>query len=489
GALNQRRIALLAQYGGGLARESDIVGLSMTHQDLARRSDVLQGQHDAEEAAKAAVQKQIESSQELLAAIHARTTMTAKAEADFWQAIAATDAKGGLLRTEATKRANLKLGEQMQQDAAEKSARIIAGARDNEAMQEHISDALYETMVTNQRKLDEGDQKAQQAAIEAFKKGEQERLDAERVAEDHIRAQMASGGLSRLEGAQAIAALHAQGAAAWQQSNQSFRNAFPDVSTPGAAGTMTRISIQAQADQRALETARTLSALKDSAQHLASEFTDTAAIVSDLLVTSLKSFNDTLVHILTARSGSLQGQHPFKQLGAGIFGDIAKYGLQELEGQLLKLVLGKNPLAKLGTIGNPMHAIIDAFGPGAAGGGAGGAIGSGAGGVIGGVLGAAMSFLPGYADGGPVSTNMPILVGENGPEIFQPTTSGRIVPNHSIGSSGATIHVDARGAGDPAAVEAAVHRSMRAYIPAMAQLARGAVADDRKRTPSRLRGR
>ena len=42
--------------------------------------------------------------------------------------------------------------------------------------------------------------------------------------------------------------------------------------------------------------------------------------------------------------------------------------------------------------------------------------------------------LPGRAAGGPVSGNSPYLVGERGPELFVPATSGKIVPNHEVGS-------------------------------------------------------
>jgi hypothetical protein len=37
--------------------------------------------------------------------------------------------------------------------------------------------------------------------------------------------------------------------------------------------------------------------------------------------------------------------------------------------------------------------------------------------------------------GGPVSAGKQYLVGENGPELFAPGRSGRIVPNHSMGAS------------------------------------------------------
>ena len=45
------------------------------------------------------------------------------------------------------------------------------------------------------------------------------------------------------------------------------------------------------------------------------------------------------------------------------------------------------------------------------------------------------SFLTGAAHGGPAETDKPMIVGENGPEIFRPTEPGRIIPNNQIGSS------------------------------------------------------
>jgi hypothetical protein len=47
-------------------------------------------------------------------------------------------------------------------------------------------------------------------------------------------------------------------------------------------------------------------------------------------------------------------------------------------------------------------------------------------------------FLSGFgcasAGGGPVSGGKSYLVGENGPEIFNPGVNGSIIPNHSINS-------------------------------------------------------
>lgn len=59
-------------------------------------------------------------------------------------------------------------------------------------------------------------------------------------------------------------------------------------------------------------------------------------------------------------------------------------------------------------------------------------------GNLGGLLGQSIGTLlglPGRATGGPVSPGRAYLVGENGPEVFLPTASGRIEPG--VGESGA----------------------------------------------------
>ena len=48
------------------------------------------------------------------------------------------------------------------------------------------------------------------------------------------------------------------------------------------------------------------------------------------------------------------------------------------------------------------------------------------------------------AEGGPVSGGSPYIVGEKGPELFVPNSSGNIVPNHAMGGS-MVVNVDASG--------------------------------------------
>ncbi|MDE2103667.1 MAG: phage tail length tape measure family protein [Patescibacteria group bacterium] len=60
------------------------------------------------------------------------------------------------------------------------------------------------------------------------------------------------------------------------------------------------------------------------------------------------------------------------------------------------------------------------------------------------------SFLSGArAGGGPVSSGNAYLVGENGPELFSPGSSGTVIPNHALGGAAhhTSVNIDARGAG------------------------------------------
>lgn len=50
------------------------------------------------------------------------------------------------------------------------------------------------------------------------------------------------------------------------------------------------------------------------------------------------------------------------------------------------------------------------------------------------------------ADGGPVTGGKPYIVGERGPELFVPSTSGKIEPEVRAGRGGGTYFIDARGA-------------------------------------------
>jgi hypothetical protein len=64
------------------------------------------------------------------------------------------------------------------------------------------------------------------------------------------------------------------------------------------------------------------------------------------------------------------------------------------------------------------------------------------------------------ANGGPVMGGGTYLVGERGPELFTPLSSGSITPNNALGGGGANITVNVNG-GDPNQVVAAIQRYVR----------------------------
>ncbi len=57
-------------------------------------------------------------------------------------------------------------------------------------------------------------------------------------------------------------------------------------------------------------------------------------------------------------------------------------------------------------------------------------------------------FGGGRATGGPVSGGTTYLVGEKGPELFTPGSSGNIIPNNRLGGGGGTINITVNGALD-----------------------------------------
>lgn len=102
-------------------------------------------------------------------------------------------------------------------------------------------------------------------------------------------------------------------------------------------------------------------------------------------------------------------------LERGLLGAIRKgsLGFEDLQRVALRVLDGIAQQA--------MATLFDGIGLGGGGSGNGGGIGGLFTGLIGSVLG-----LPGRATGGPVAPDRPYLVGERGPELFVPTSAGRV---------------------------------------------------------------
>jgi hypothetical protein len=85
---------------------------------------------------------------------------------------------------------------------------------------------------------------------------------------------------------------------------------------------------------------------------------------------------------------------------------------------------------------------------------------------------------PTFASGTQFAPGGLSLVGERGPEMVNLPAGAQVIPNHRLQPGATQIHVDARGASDPAAVEAAALRAFRAIAPGVS---RATIFDMRRR--------
>lgn len=96
----------------------------------------------------------------------------------------------------------------------------------------------------------------------------------------------------------------------------------------------------------------------------------------------------------------------------------------------------------------------------------------------------ASDWLPGKANGGPVSAGRPYLVGERGPELMVPGRSGTVIPNNALGG-GVVINQTLN-------IETGVSQTVRAEIaqlmPQIANNTKAAVLDARRRGGSFANG-
>lgn len=106
-----------------------------------------------------------------------------------------------------------------------------------------------------------------------------------------------------------------------------------------------------------------------------------------------------------------------------------------------------------------------------------GGIFGGGGGISGGAGTAGVYYPAPRAMGGQVNKNTPYMVGERGRELFVPNQSGSIVPNNQIGG-GVTINQNINVS---TGVQQTVRAEMTNMLPQIAQAAKGAVLDAKRR--------
>lgn len=100
--------------------------------------------------------------------------------------------------------------------------------------------------------------------------------------------------------------------------------------------------------------------------------------------------------------------------------------------------------------------------------------------ITGALKGSDVPLVGGKANGGPVGAGGSYLVGERGPEIFTPSTSGTITPNSKSGGAGGGVTV-VQNINISTGVQQTVRAEIRQMMPQIAQSAKSAVVDSKRR--------
>lgn len=135
------------------------------------------------------------------------------------------------------------------------------------------------------------------------------------------------------------------------------------------------------------------------------EATETMAIAAEQ-ITKIDEVNSSVMGNLNSALDNFvdTGKFKMKDFAASVIRDIVKIQLKASASNLITSLFGGNP--------------------------------------IGGFMSKLGAFGGARAEGGPVSAGKTYLVGERGPELFTPGTSGGITPNHALGQGGGTTVVN-----------------------------------------------
>jgi hypothetical protein len=484
-------LSIAKQYLSILQQQDRMESLNAQHTQKQGVADALKQARELAAAQRDADAKKMKAWEENLSDKKAREAMSLQDEADYWSKMAASAGRGSALYNAAMKKANddkAALWKEYMSAFVSESAHNAGAPNAQAEADDRIHSALLENYTAQDTRDRESAKQIEEASVRAFEAAEQQRKAADRIAEETIRLKEASGQLSRGGAAQALMTLHQESFAGWSAAATSFSAQFPNTAVPGAAQAVQEYGLDSAKDQAARESADALGALRKATDDMTQAFLDLPAHVQELLTSTVNGFNSAFSSAVMAHATS--GSEYRRGITNAIGGQFRSAGTRGLDtalqlgegGLLSKLGFGK-PKAD-GSSSAPYYVRVvggaagEPIGPSLLGSlgalGPAGTTGKGAGNALQTVLPALLGMIPHFASGGPIPSNMPSLVGENGPELFMPSSSGRIVPNDALGGGGGGdlhMHVDARGATDPAAVQMSIERAvngLRAPVPASA---------------------
>lgn len=349
--------------------------------------------------------------------------------------------------------------------------------------------------------------------IQNWAKGlELTQLNNAAMAEYALRLDVAAGKVTRLDAARQLAAIHQQ---EYERDLEKLQNQASYISTDKQYDKRPEGRDAALADntnrtntlksQYAIQSAQDKQAMDPASSSGLVGFSDALnefVIQSRNAAERLKELSDSILNGINQQvSGAIVGQKTnFSQFGTGVARNVATMGLQKAEGSVLGLFgFGGSKKKPTGAPGDAIHTIVDNQGGGGAASSvvgaatkaiAGGSSGGGVGGFFGGLL---KSFLPHFAEGGPISADTWAVVGERGPELFHSGGGGHIVPNNKVSpmsGGGGDTHVqysiDARGT-DPVQTEQRVRSAIVAAHQSAVKQSVQQVQQQQLRKPVRSR--
>lgn len=232
-------------------------------------------------------------------------------------------------------------------------------------------------------------------------------------------------------------------------------------------------------------------------QEIVAASKDYATQMRDLTSTSLRDLNGTILKNITG-----EGQRgDWKRLGHSLASNVAGVGLRDAEGKLLGAlgvggkVDGSTPgqalwvrAADLSAKAAGAFSSVSDFASGMSKGDSGDS-GGGIESMMGPLISNVVPFLANGSDNFPGGM---AVVGDAGPELVNLPRGSQVIPNGkafggSVGDTHVHLHLDARGAGDPAQIRAVAEQVMHKHAPTIAIMTARAIKEDARRRPSSMR--
>lgn len=395
----------------------------------------------------------------------------------------------------------------------------IAEYKDLQEQSDRITEEITATWLEGQKRDEEAAKKAAEVSAQAakeywdaFKRGEEEqRESADKLAQTLLKIAVANGRLTPHQAAMREASDHLS---EYNKQMEHYADLLATIKGQESSGFITSEQAGAQregvsVDQQKTQSDYQIQQLTDNALvfqtsfagSVQDTFTDIIAKsenfgsqFKETITGALNSVNDAIIHILTTKPQA--GEHPFKDAGKEIFTGVARTGLQDAEGSIMKAF----GLGKMGTRSNPMFVQFATPHTTPSVGSAVSTATSAAesatgGGFFNSLFKGLFSAVIPMAGGGLMSPGDWYLTGEKGPELLQVGSTSKINNARDTsamfsGGGSSTTHnwsIDARGSSDPAATRAAVMNGIKQAAPYLVAGGNAAQRDKSRRVPS-MRG-